>query len=241
MVLLIYLLLQPEDADVHGQHLLVVPVCGDGHVDDDEECDDYNLVEGDGCGSNCTVENGWYCEVTRGIPPKSRCLGRDEDVCGEANCPLSSSYSCPPCEPLRGRCIWYRGRNYCRCLAGYVDEENRNDRLTREMLETREQVCIDHDECSSHVDSCKNDSEIGWCANTIGSFTCECAVGYVGEALYSQGASACADQNECDEFKSFSITGGFLHECLSLFCQILCAPLIHLCPPVVCIARQELA
>ena len=31
-------------------------VCGDGHLDAGEECDDGNLVNGDGCSSTCTVE-----------------------------------------------------------------------------------------------------------------------------------------------------------------------------------------
>lgn len=32
------------------------PVCGDGHVDDDEGCDDGNDVAGDGCDPTCAVE-----------------------------------------------------------------------------------------------------------------------------------------------------------------------------------------
>ena len=32
------------------------PVCGDGHVDEGEECDDGNTTDGDGCSANCTVE-----------------------------------------------------------------------------------------------------------------------------------------------------------------------------------------
>jgi cysteine-rich repeat protein len=30
-------------------------VCGDGHVDVDEECDDSNGTESDGCNADCTV------------------------------------------------------------------------------------------------------------------------------------------------------------------------------------------
>lgn len=32
------------------------PLCGDGNVDEDEQCDDNNTVSGDGCSSTCQVE-----------------------------------------------------------------------------------------------------------------------------------------------------------------------------------------
>jgi len=37
--------------------------CGDGSLDASEECDDGNLVDGDGCDANCDIESGG------GIPP----------------------------------------------------------------------------------------------------------------------------------------------------------------------------
>ena len=37
-------------------------VCGDGVVEGDEECDDANMIEGDGCLSNCTRE--WFVFLT---------------------------------------------------------------------------------------------------------------------------------------------------------------------------------
>jgi len=38
------------------------PVCGDGLVEGDEECDDANAIEGDGCFNNCT--RTWLVFVT---------------------------------------------------------------------------------------------------------------------------------------------------------------------------------
>ncbi|MEM7152553.1 MAG: CARDB domain-containing protein [Myxococcota bacterium] len=35
--------------------------CGDGVVDDGEDCDDANRDAGDGCSGTCTVEDGWTC------------------------------------------------------------------------------------------------------------------------------------------------------------------------------------
>lgn len=37
-----------------------LPICGDGFKWG-EECDDKNKVNGDGCSSVCTIENGFSC------------------------------------------------------------------------------------------------------------------------------------------------------------------------------------
>jgi len=58
--------------------------CGDGTVDLDqgEECDDYNLISGDGCNFNCEVEVGFTCP-NEGEACSSDCsddiLASDED------------------------------------------------------------------------------------------------------------------------------------------------------------------
>lgn len=41
-----------EEADPEPE----APFCGDGVIDDDEECDDGNEVDGDGCSAACEVE-----------------------------------------------------------------------------------------------------------------------------------------------------------------------------------------
>jgi len=41
---------------------LAMAICGDGVRDVNEECDDNNLVDGDGCSSTCTIEVGFVCE-----------------------------------------------------------------------------------------------------------------------------------------------------------------------------------
>ncbi len=46
-----------------------VPTCGNGLPDLGEECDDGNLMDGDGCSSTCMVETGFYCFGE----PTSRC------------------------------------------------------------------------------------------------------------------------------------------------------------------------
>ena len=36
--------------------------CGNGILNPNEQCDDLNLVSGDGCSKECKVEEGWACE-----------------------------------------------------------------------------------------------------------------------------------------------------------------------------------
>ena len=38
-------------------------VCGDGYHHPSEVCDDGNTQGGDGCGSDCRVENHWACTL----------------------------------------------------------------------------------------------------------------------------------------------------------------------------------
>lgn len=56
--------------------------CGDGTLDDDEECDDGGVVTGDGCGPACIIEAGWSCD--RASPSRCTrpsCVGLDA-TCG---------------------------------------------------------------------------------------------------------------------------------------------------------------
>ena len=47
-----------------GAYELPGPICGDGILDDAEECDDGNTVDGDGCSSTCHVEwQTWYVDT----------------------------------------------------------------------------------------------------------------------------------------------------------------------------------
>jgi len=37
-------------------------ICSDGFITGAESCDDGNLIDGDGCSSDCGVERGWKCQ-----------------------------------------------------------------------------------------------------------------------------------------------------------------------------------
>ncbi len=48
-------------------------VCGDTHTDVDEECDDGNMVSGDGCSESCEEET--VCQNDAQCPPGNECTG----------------------------------------------------------------------------------------------------------------------------------------------------------------------
>jgi cysteine-rich repeat protein len=50
-----------DDADAENESDDVEAVCGDGVVEDGEECDDGNDVDWDGCSAECTVEEYYSC------------------------------------------------------------------------------------------------------------------------------------------------------------------------------------
>ena len=50
--------------------------CGNGNIEDKEECDDGNTNDGDGCDKNCKVEGGFTCEMV----PKSDAQDCKQDI-----------------------------------------------------------------------------------------------------------------------------------------------------------------
>jgi len=58
-----------------------VEVCGDGLNFGMVECDDGNLINGDGCSSSCKVETDWSCS---GGSPTSQdnCTNAELDIIG---------------------------------------------------------------------------------------------------------------------------------------------------------------
>ena len=66
-----------------------VTVCGDSiYILISEQCDDGNVVSGDGCSSTCTIEFGYACvgaEYT-----KSNCT----PICGDGICVTATECDC---------------------------------------------------------------------------------------------------------------------------------------------------
>ncbi len=65
-----------SDAALDASWDAEAPECGDRRISAEEECDDGNLLPGDGCSPDCLVEQGWSCE---GEP--SHC----STLCGNGN------------------------------------------------------------------------------------------------------------------------------------------------------------
>jgi cysteine-rich repeat protein len=75
------------------------PVCGNGVVEEGEQCDDGNTVDGDGCSANCTVET----------PPPPPCCGNgiveQGETCDDGNtvdgdgCSSTCTIEVPPPPP----------------------------------------------------------------------------------------------------------------------------------------------
>jgi cysteine-rich repeat protein len=65
-ILLLVLSMSPHK--VRATDLCPDTSCGDGFVGANEMCDDKNIVDGDGCSSQCTIECGYSCMTLWGAP-----------------------------------------------------------------------------------------------------------------------------------------------------------------------------
>jgi fibro-slime domain-containing protein len=55
---------EPTCQDNAGKTQACTATCGDGNLDPGEDCDDGNLIDLDGCSSECKVEGGFSCPTT---------------------------------------------------------------------------------------------------------------------------------------------------------------------------------
>jgi cysteine-rich repeat protein len=70
-------------------------VCGNGIVEPGEQCDDSNLINGDGCDANCTITR-----CGNGIQTAGEVCDDGDQICGDGcdpNCKLSSCGNGYPC------------------------------------------------------------------------------------------------------------------------------------------------
>jgi len=68
------------------------PICGDGIKKDSEQCDDGNLIDGDGCSRICKIETNCGNAIRE---PNEFCDdGNEIDMDGCTNCIPDPGYSC---------------------------------------------------------------------------------------------------------------------------------------------------
>ena len=86
--------IEPADAgeiaaDSGTGPVVIPPDCGDGviQVTKGETCDDGNTESGDGCSSQCLLEEGWICPR-----PNEKCL--PPSVCGDGRLDPSKGETC---------------------------------------------------------------------------------------------------------------------------------------------------
>jgi fibro-slime domain-containing protein len=98
------------DADLVLVEAAPPPLCGDGALNDDEQCDDGNTDAGDGCSSNClVVEQGYACAEAGKPCELAAFCGDGLQVLGEkcddgnaiggdgcaSSCQIEKDYACP--------------------------------------------------------------------------------------------------------------------------------------------------
>lgn len=83
-----------------------ISICGDGLIILNEECDDFNMIDGDGCSSACQLEIGFLC-IRAGFACIPKC-GDGIQVKGEG-CDDGNSTSGDGCDST---CITEKGF-YC--------------------------------------------------------------------------------------------------------------------------------
>jgi len=120
-------------------------VCGDGFKGDYEECDDGNLVDGDGCDSTCKVEDDYICfGGSFGGPDTCRPLCNDKIV-ETIECDDSNDIDLDGCDGL------------CRIETGWTCTGNPSacEEICGDGIRVGSEVCDDGN--TDNGDGCNND------------------------------------------------------------------------------------
>jgi len=187
--------------------------CGDGAINlAGEACDDGNILDLDGCSSNCSVELGYICEHLTFLnvnfyPP----VMTEVEICDAfvvradfGACSLASR-----CH-VHGECVIYQHTEFCNCKVGFsvTGEGGTNPEIFPRGTSTDNPLldnaslslegghtCQDVDECTTSLENpCRENAA---CINTEGSFECLCNQGFT-QVLDGRGYFAgCEDVDEC--------------------------------------------
>jgi len=98
--------------------------CGNGILDDFEECDDNNRTNGDGCSIQCIIQNGYECPT-----PGFLCNDIDECKTNNGGCDINAS-----CNNLIG--TWE-----CKCNIGFTGNDFNCDTICGDSYLTNLEEC----------------------------------------------------------------------------------------------------
>jgi cysteine-rich repeat protein len=60
-------------------------ICGNGVIENGEQCDDNGVINGDGCSNTCTIESGWDCSGEPSVCCQLNTFYQDSDSDGYGN------------------------------------------------------------------------------------------------------------------------------------------------------------
>lgn len=201
----------PDEKDLVPPPASPTETCGDGTLDESEDCDDGNDVPENGCSPTCLVEVGWQCT--------SESTGACSTICGDGitageeasagGCDDGNEESGDGCSDHCGAetgyvCSGQPSACSPTCGDGQLDATEEcddgnlvdGDGCTSCVTEAGYECitingvssCADVDECSNNTHGCTQNAS---CANTMGAFTCLCDPGYSADGV------ECVDQDEC--------------------------------------------
>jgi CUB/sushi domain-containing protein len=203
--------------------------CGDDYINPViEQCEDGNLVPGDGCSPTCTTEPGWICDPTGCWEDCGDGMVVGNEVCDDTNnfsgdgcaedcSAIEVGWACPvpgvSCAEICGDGLVV-GAEVCDSPGADGCDDNCRTVRPGYLCPPLGGNCQDIDECAEELDTC---SVLATCINTPGSFECECLPGFVGNGIVCVDDDECAN-SPCDPFAiCTNTTGGFECACPSGF------------------------
>ena len=122
--------------------------CGNNAMDSGEECDDGNLINGDGCSNTCEIEtcleqNGYVCITGKVCTGKQLTTPKATETCCKSACVTPTLTKCSECSSGFGLCnkdkcnsitekCYYKGAGKCLACSGltcsdYINSLDCND------------------------------------------------------------------------------------------------------------------
>ncbi len=173
----------------------IVNFCGDGKKTHAEQCDDGNLVSGDGCSENCTMEENYICILQDG-----------KSVCSPINCGngvLDASETCDDGNRVSGDGCSAN----CQLEKGYalVDDGNGGKVIKLICGDGIIQNVLTGEECGENDNNCEACDDGNLNSNDGCSSVCTIEAGYIcpeaGKACVARscGDGIVAKGEECDD------------------------------------------